>query len=164
MSSAVKAGRSNFLYYNSGVSYAVPTWSVIDRIGDLNRNNTKQSTDVDMRASPTTIKVFGNKSRQLTFTLYKKAGNADVVYNALLESYENDKMMDMVISETSIAAAVAAVDIYDRGPFTVGEMTKAEPIAGVDAFNVTMDVVDAVQSPGTTPFVYQANKVHPIAP
>ena len=161
MSSAVKAGRSNFLYYNSAFpTFSPAVWVVIDRIGDLNRNNTKQSTDVDMRASPTTIKVFGNKSRQLTFTLYKKSGNADTVYNKLLDSYENDSILDILISEVAQPTAVAG-DIYDRGPFTVGEMTKAEPIAGVDAFNLTLDVVDAEKSVGV-PYTYIANGVHPI--
>ena len=155
----VKAGRTNFLYYNSaypGAAFASPTWVVVERIGDLDRANTKASTTVDMRASHTSITVFSNKSRELSFTYYKKQGSTDTVFNKLLDSYENDTVMDMKIAE-EVTATIGA--IYDRGPFIVAEMTKAEPIAGVDAFSIKMMVADAVQITGGAPYVYLSNLV-----
>jgi len=163
MSTGVKAGRTNFLHYNSAyvpsplAGYASPTWVVIDRIGDLDRNNTKQSTEVDMRASPTTIVVYGNKNREITFTYYKRQGSTDTVFNKLLDSFENDTVMDIRIGETD-SAVVGGV--YDRGPFTVAEMTKSEPIAGVDTYEVKMNVADAEQTVGV-PYLYQPNLVVP---
>lgn len=163
MSTGVKAGRTNFLHYNVDyvadpiAGYASPDWVVINRIGDLDRNNTKQSTEVDMRVSPTTIVVYGNKSREITFTYYKKQGSTDTVFNKLLDSFENDTIMDMRIGETN-SAVVGGV--YDRGPFIVAEMTKSEPIAGVDTFEVKMNVADAEQTTGV-PYLYQANLVVP---
>ena len=163
MSTGVKAGRTNFLHYNDDyvaspiAGYAAPDWIVINRIGDLDRNNTKQSTEVDMRASTTTIVVYGNKSREITFTYYKKQGATDTVFNKLLDSFENDTVMDMRIGETN-SAVVGGV--YDRGPFIVSEMTKSEPIAGVDTFEIKMNVADAEQTAGV-PYLYQANLVVP---
>lgn len=157
---AVKAGRSNFLHYNSGYNgmvdpptgYAAPTWVVINRIGDLDRSNSKASTEVDMRASETTIMVFGNKTRGVTFTYYKKQGASDTVFNKLLASYEDDIILDIRIGET----APGDEGIYDRGPFVVSEFTKSEPIAGVDTYNITLAVVDA-ESAADTPYLYQPN-------
>ena len=169
MSQGIKAGRSNFLFYNDKAvvppltgtgTYASPDWVVIDRIGDLDRSNSKSSTEVDMRASPTTIVVFGNKSREISFTYYKRPGDSDLVYNVLLESYENDLVLDIAIAEGDISGTPAAGILYDRGPYTVAEMTKSEPIAGVDAFDVTMNVSDAETDIGSgTPFVYLPNQV-----
>ena len=167
MSGGVKAGRSNFLFYNDkpttatagAGTYALPVWVVINRIGDLDRSNSKSSTEVDMRSSSTTIVVFGNKNRELSFTYYKKEGAADDVYNVLLDSYENDIALDLAIAEGNIAAAGAGI-LYDRGPFVVSEMTKAEPIAGVDAFEMTLNVADAETAPGSgITQLYESNLV-----
>lgn len=161
MSTGVKSGRSNFLHYNSAyvadpvAGYATPTWVVIDRIGDLDRNNTKQSTEVDMRASPTTIVVYGNKNREISFTYYKRQGATDTVFNKLLASFEDDLPMDIRIGETDTAVTGG---LYDRGPFTVSEMTKSEPIAGVDTYEIKMNVADA-ESAASTPYLYQPNLV-----
>lgn len=163
MSVGVKSGRSNFLYYNTGASEppggAAPTWAVIDRIGDLDRANSKSSTEVDMRASPTTIVVYGNKSREVTFTYYKREGATDAVFNALQDSYENDTVLDVAISEGDLSGTPAAGIYYDRGPFIVAEMTKSEPIAGVDAYDITLNVADATYDDGTTPFLYLPGQV-----
>ena len=140
MSYGVKAGRNNYFYYNSG-TYDTPIWTLIDRIGDLDRTNSKASTAIDMRSSATTITVFGNKGRDVSFTYYKKQGAADAVFNVLLDSYENDTVLDMVLAEDLI---VTAGTKYDRGPFRISEMTKSEPIAGVDAFSIKMNVADDI--------------------
>lgn len=170
MSQGIKAGRSNFLFYNNRAenppgtgtgTYAAPDWVVINRIGDLDRSNTKASTEVDMRASPTTVVVFSNKSREISFTYYKREGVNDLVFNVLQDSYENDTMVELAIAEGDISGATPPGGIYyDRGPFVVGEMTKAEPVAGVDAYDITMSVVDAETIPGSgTPFPYEPGLV-----
>lgn len=162
MSSGVKSGRSNFLHYNSGyvanpvAGYASPTWVVIDRIGDLDRTNAKASTEVDMRASTTTIVVYGNKNRELSFTYYKRQGT-DTVFAALLASFENDTAMDIRIGET-LPTVVGGV--FDRAPMVVAEMTKSEPVAGVDTYEIKMNFADAESATGV-PFLYQANQVVP---
>lgn len=153
----VQAGRSNFLYYNSaytsgtGTGYGTPTWVEISRIGDLDRTMTKNATEVDMRASPTTITVFGNKTRELSFTYYKKQGTTDAVFNALRDSYETDNILDLKIQEEATGTVGS---IYDRGPFIVSEMTKAEPISGVESYDFKLKVCDAEQTAGV-PYVYQ---------
>ena len=136
----VKSGRSNYFYYNSG-TYDTPVWTLIDRIGDLDRTNSKASTNIDMRASTTTITVFGNKARDVSFTYYKKQGADDAVFNVLLDSYENDTVLDLVLAEDLIATIGTK---YDRGPFRIAEMTKSEPIAGVDAFSIKANVADDI--------------------
>ena len=157
----VQSGRSNFLYYNSaytngtGTGYGTPTWVVIDRIGDLDRGMTKNATEVDMRASATTITVFGNKTRELSFTYYKKQGTADTVFNALRASFETDNILDIKIQEEATGTVGS---LYDRGPFIVSEMTKAEPIAGVESYDFKLKVVDAEQTAGV-PFLYEVGLV-----
>jgi hypothetical protein len=163
MSAGVKAGRSNFLHYNDDyvadpvAGYATPDWVVIDRIGDLDRTNSKNATEVDMRASDTTIVVYGNKNREISFTYYKRQGATDAVFNKLLDSFENAKPMDIRIGET---APTVVGGLFDRGPFTVSEMTKAEPIAGVDTYEIKMNVADALSAAGVA-YLYQTNLVVP---
>jgi hypothetical protein len=150
---AVQAGRDKKLYYNSASTYASPTYVLIDRVGDVNRSGQKATTDVDMRASENTITVYGNMKREITFTYYKKKGANDTVFNKLLDSYENNTVLDIVMADGPIATAGT---VYDRGPFIVSQMELSEPIAGVDSYAVTMNFADAERSAGV-PFLYESN-------
>lgn len=156
----VQAGRDNKLYYNDTAAtasggagnYTTPVWVLIDRVGDVNRAGTKSTTEVDMRASETTIVVYGNKSREITFTYYKRVGTTDSVFDVLEDSFENNTVLDIAMMEGAIATSGTQ---GVRGPFIVSQMDKSEPIAGVDAFECSMQFADAEQddSPGT-PFLY----------
>ena len=156
MSGAVQTGRQQKLYYNNrpdsksagAGTYLAPVWVIIDRIGDLDFSNSKASTDVDMRASETTIKVFGNKTRSITFTYYRKGGaGADPVFDVLSDSYENDKPLDMAMLDGLVATSGST---GVRGPFTVAQLDKSEPIAGVVSYAVTLEFSDFEHTPGTT--------------
>ncbi len=160
----VDHGRDAKLYYNDtpdsasagAGTYAVPVYVEIDRIGDLDRAGQKATTEINIRASKTTLTVFGNKSREITFTYYKKKGANDAVYNVLLDSFENNTCLDITMAEDNIAASGT---VYDRGPFIVSQLEKTEPIEGAQSYAVTMSVADAEQpgNPGT-PFLYEANQ------
>lgn len=145
---SVKAGRSNFLYYNdraelppfTGVgTFGTPAWVVIDRVGDVDRSSTKNTTEIDLRSSPTTVVVMGNKAREVSFTYYKRQGVSDLVFNVLQYSFENNTPLDIGLSEIVITYPLA---FYDRGSFVVAELAKSEPIAGVDAYEVTLLAAD----------------------
>ena len=167
---SVQSGRQQKLYYNdrpdsasagSG-TFAAPVWVLIDRIGDLDQANSKASSTVDMRASDTTITVYGNKVRTITFTLYKKKGapaTADPVFNVLQDSYENDCALDIAMMDDDIATTGAA---GIRGPYIVATMDKSEPVAGVVAYSITMEFADFEQSPGNTQ-LYDPNFCHTVA-
>ncbi len=154
----VQPGRKNKLYYNSA-TYASPTWVEIARVGDVNRTGTKASTEVNMRASDTTIVVYGNKSREITFTYYKikGSGTADPVFTKLSDSYENDTVLDIAMMEGPIAT-VGQFGV--RGPFVVSQLDKAEPIDGVDTYDVTLQFADAEISAGN-PFLFNPAFVTP---
>lgn len=163
MSGGVNAGRDNKLYINAtpeelGVTMAAANFDLVDRVSDVDRAGSKATTEVDMRASETTIVVYGNKSREITFTYYKRRGASDAVYNALLDSFENNTVLDTIMAEGLLTVAGT---VYDRGPFVVAEMSKSEPISGVEAYEVTMNFADAVIAATTNPFLYLTNQVVP---
>ncbi len=162
---AVSAGRDQSLYFNDTAdvvtagagTYAAPVWVLIDRIGDLDIDNTKSSTEVNMRAYSSTIKVFGNKGRELSFTYYKRAGNADTVFNVLEDSYENNTCLDLSIAEADIATSGTR---SQRGPFVVESMARAEPVDGVVSYSITAAISDETTD-GTTPFDFEPNNITP---
>lgn len=156
----VQAGRKNKLYYNNKAdtasagagTHTTPVWVLIDRVGDVNRTGAKNQTEVNMRASETTIVVYGNKSREITFTYYKKAG-IDAVFNVLEASFENDTVLDIAMMEGPIATAGTQ---GVRGPFICAQLDKSEPIDGVDTYDVTLQFADAEISAGV-PFLFNSN-------
>jgi hypothetical protein len=160
----VNAGRDAKLYYNDrpetdsggAGTYDTPVWVLIDRVGDVDRAGSKATTEVDMRASETTIVVYGNKSREITFTYYKRKGSTDAVYDVLLDSFENNTVLDIAMAEDNIATSGT---VYDRGPFIVAEMSKSEPIAGVESYDVTMNFADTETDTPGTPFLYLPGQV-----
>jgi hypothetical protein len=163
-STGVSSGKDNKLYVNSTAdnvlggsgTYASPDWVIIDRIGDLDRSGSKATTEVDMRASDTTITIYGNKSREITFTYYKRKGSGDTIFNTLLDSFENNTCLDIAMAEADIATSGT---VYDRGPFIVAEMEKTEPIGGVESYDVTLNFADAEQvAGGGVPFLYLPNQ------
>lgn len=160
MSTGVLAGRRNKLYYNNRAdtasagagTFASPVWVEISRVGDVARTGAKNQTEVNMRASETTIVVYGNKSREITFTYYKRFG-VDPVFNVLETSFENDTVLDIAMMEGPVAT-VGTQGV--RGPFTVAQLDKSEPIDGVDTYDVTMQFADTESAPGT-PFLFNPN-------
>ena len=156
----VQAGRKNKLYYNNKANTAsagagthgTPVWALIDRVGDVNRTGSKNTTEVNMRASETTIVVYGNKTREITFTYYKRAG-VDAVFNVLEDSFENDRPLDIAMMEGPIATSGTQ---GVRGPYTVSQLDKSEPIDGVDTYDVTMQFADDEISTGV-PFLFDPN-------
>jgi hypothetical protein len=155
---SVQPGRKNKLFFNNKANTAsagsgthtAPAWVEIARVGDVARTGAKNQTEVNMRASDTTIVVYGNRSREITLTYYKKKGTADSVFDVLNDSFENDTILDLAMMEGPIN-----VDgqLGVRGPFTVAQMDKSEPIDGVDTYDITMQFADEEISSGV-PFLF----------
>lgn len=149
----VSPGRINSLNFNTlGLAgFANPNWVEIDRVSDVDRTGSKASSEVNIRASDTTISVYGNKSREISFTYYKKKG-VDDVFTVLSDSFENDTVLDIAMMEDAMTATPKPIG--KRGPFIVSELNKSEPIDGAETYEVKMMFADAEQAAGT-PFLFQ---------
>lgn len=156
MVSTLKAGRSNKLYYNNrsnlppfdgSGTLESPALVLIDRVGDVDRPNAKNSTEVDLRSSHTSLTVMGNKHRTVTFMYYKKSGANDEVFNVLLFSFESNQPLEIFLAEDVFGGDGT---LYDHGPFIVSEFAKSEPVGGVDSYSVTLSVAEY-------DFLYEAN-------
>lgn len=159
----VSPGRINSLNYNTAfdakaadpaTGYAAPVWVEIDRVSDVDRTGSKQSSEVNIRASDTTIYVYGNKSREITFTYYKQKGT-DPVFADLEDSFEHDTVLDIMMAEDDATGADRLVGaVGKRGPFAVAELNKSEPIDGVETYEVKLNFADAERGIGV-PFLFQ---------
>lgn len=164
---SVQPGRKNKLYYNNKANtdsagsgtHTTPVWVEISRVGDVAITGAKNQTEVNMRASETTIVVYGNRSREITLTYYKKRGISDSVFNVLRDSFENDTILDIAMME-------GPINVDDqlgvRGPFTVAQMDKSEPIDGVDTYDITLQFADEEISAGV-PFLFNPEYVINVA-
>ncbi len=161
----VSSGRTNSLSLNmkSNVSsgsgtYAAPVWREISRVSDVNRTQSRATSEVNIRAFDQTLIVLGNTSISITATYFKVAGvTNDEIFNAIEKAFDEGLTIDLLMAEVGIdpagtGGAPAGSVLAYRGPFVVSQLDKSEPIGEAETYSLTFSITDATQDDGVTPF------------
>lgn len=129
-----QAGRKRAAYYNSG-TYASPTWVHLARISDVNRPQSRSTSDRMYRGAVNKKKVTGYKEHSFTFKYHvKKAGTADTVLDKLQDSFDNDTVIDVCFMNGKFDTGTTRTGV--RGPVVVSKFDISE----ADEEGVTYDV------------------------
>ena len=129
-----QAGRKRAAYYNSA-TYASPTWVHLARISDVNRTQSRSSSDRMYRGAKNKKKVTGYKEHSFTFKYHvKKAGTADTVLDKLQDSFDNDTVIDICFMNGKFDTGTTRTGV--RGPVVVSKFDISE----ADEEGVTYDV------------------------
>jgi hypothetical protein len=129
-----QAGRKRAAYYNSG-TYASPTWIHLARISDVNRPQSRSTSDRMYRGAVNKKKVTGYKEHSFTFKYHvKKAGTADTVLDKLQDSFDNDTVLDVCFMNGKFDTGTTRTGV--RGPVVVSKFDISE----ADEEGVTYDV------------------------
>jgi len=129
-----QAGRKRAAYYNSG-AYASPTWVHLARISDVNRPQSRSTSDRMYRGAVNKKKVTGYKEHSFTFKYHvKKAGTADTVLDKLQDSFDNDTVIDVCFMNGKFDTGTTRTGV--RGPVVVSKFDISE----ADEEGVTYDV------------------------
>ena len=129
-----QAGRKRAAYYNSA-TYASPTWVHLARISDVNRTQSRSSSDRMYRGAKNKKKVTGYKEHSFTFKYHvKKAGTTDTVLDKLQDSFDNDTVIDICFMNGRFDTGTTRTGV--RGPVVVSKFDISE----ADEEGVTYDV------------------------
>jgi len=129
-----QAGRKRAAYYNSG-TYASPTWVHLARISDVNRPQSRSTSDRMYRGAANKKKVTGYKEHSFTFKYHvKKAGTTDTVLDKLQDSFDNDTVIDVCFMNGKFDTGTTRTGV--RGPVVVSKFDISE----ADEEGVTYDV------------------------
>lgn len=129
-----QAGRKRAAYYNSG-TYASPTWIHLARISDVNRPQSRSTSDRMYRGAVNKKKVTGYKEHSFTFKYHvKKAGTTDTVLDKLQDSFDNDTVIDICFMNGRFDTGTTRTGV--RGPVVVSKFDISE----ADEEGVTYDV------------------------
>lgn len=129
-----QAGRKRAAYYNSG-TYASPTWVHLARISDVNRPQSRSTSDRMYRGAVNKKKVTGYKEHSFTFKYHvKKAGSTDTVLDKLQDSFDNDTVIDVCFMNGKFDTGTTRTGV--RGPVVVSKFDISE----ADEEGVTYDV------------------------
>lgn len=129
-----QAGRKRAAYYNSG-TYASPTWVHLGRISDVNRTQSRSTSDRMYRSAENKKKVTGYKEHSFTFKYHvKKAGTTDTVLDKLQDSFDNDTVIDVCFMNGKFDTGTTRTGV--RGPVVVSKFDISE----ADEEGVTYDV------------------------
>lgn len=128
------AGKDRAAYYNSG-TYASPTWVHFARISDVNRPQSRASSDRMYRGAKSKKKVLGYKEFGFTFKYHaKESGSTDTVLDKLQDSYDNETVLDVCFMDGKFDSGTTRVGV--RGPVQVSKFDISE----ADEEGVTYDV------------------------
>ncbi|MGN6543779.1 MAG: hypothetical protein ACTHK7_01935 [Aureliella sp.] len=144
-------GRDAKLYYRSGGTYALPTWSLIERIGDVTLGAEKSTSDLAIRETPNDKSSFGGLKFPISFTYYKRNLVEDVVFTALQDSFLNNTPLDIAAVDQAIATVGAA---GFRGPYVVSKFERSEPVN--DSISYSVELLECEDVDGTTPLYMKA--------
>lgn len=133
-------GRLNKAYRNTA-TIASPTQSLIGRITDVKITRERGSSEFNYRGSENVKTATGKKKYGVTFKYETKRDPSveDLHLAALLDSFENDTMLDLAFTDQAIAT-VGAKGI--RGPFVVVSMPKDEAEESNSSYDVTLAEID----------------------
>lgn len=135
-------GRLAKLYINTG-TYASITAAELVKIGDVDIDLGKATEELDMRETPNTKTVRGNKKIKISFTYFVRVGATDAILDKLRESYFDDTNLDVFAMEDDIATSGTE---GIRGPFGVTTFDRKEPINGKIRYEVELEEVIEYES------------------
>ena len=138
-------GRISKLYVNVG-TYSSISASELKKIGDVDIDLGKSTSELDTRETPNTKTVRGNRKVKLSFSYYRTPGQTDAVFDKLQESYFSDTNLDMFAMEADIAT-VGTKGI--RGPFGVTVFNRKEPVN--DKVRYEVELEEVIDYDSTTP-------------
>ena len=137
-------GLSNKLYRNAG-NYAVPTWTVIPTVKDLNLNLETGKADASDRGS--TFRMFLQTLRTAPLEFKIIGDTLASEYDVLRDAWVNGTTIDMAVAESNIATTNCE---YWRADYGVFGFKRGEPLEDVDTVDIAMDLIHSSNAPGFT--------------
>lgn len=95
------AGKRWKSYYNTG-THSIPVWAAMTRVQNITAPRTKGETDGSRQESGDEISQSTLKKYGLELTYVYKKGD-DAVYDALLDSFENDTPIQFAVCDGDIS-------------------------------------------------------------
>lgn len=118
-------GREAKLYYNSG-SFAVPTWTEVLRVVDLDWDAPVTWADVASRESLWEFEAKAGQKLTVTFGYRRRQGVSDTVFTAIRgHAFGGLTKVEFALSDGAIATTTTQ---YQRATFQLG-MGRSEPRA-----------------------------------
>lgn len=147
---SAQAGRKRAAYYNSA-TYGSPTWVLLGRISDVNRPQSRSTSDRMYRSANNKKKVTGYKEHSFSFKYHvKKAGSADTVLDKLQDSFDNDTVIDVCFMTGKFDSGTTRTGI--RGPVVVSKFDLSEPDEEGVVYDVELVEVEDDTIPEFTAF------------
>lgn len=139
----MQVGRKCSLNYNTG-TYGTPTWTPIGRVSSPSYTQGRPTSRKVYREANTSKNVTGILDREISFQyVVKNAGVADTVLDALLESLNDDVVLDLALLDQA-ATESGATGI--RGPFVISQADRSEDDEDAVVYDFTaVEVEDADQ-------------------
>ena len=141
------AGIDCISYYNVATD-ATPTWVAMPGISDLTVNQSKDRGEASSRRSQYKMKVPGQKEISADFTYIHQLDdgtNNDAVFDALIDSYDNNTVMQFAFMDGSITDAVN--DRQGRKMMgIVFDINQSQELNGAVSYDVTIENVWAIEA------------------
>lgn len=135
----MQVGRQCSLNYNTG-TYGTPTWTVIGRVSSPSRTQGRPTSRRTYRGASTSKNVTGLMDYEISGQYVpKNKGQADTVFDALLDSFQNDTVLDIAMLDDA-AATSGATGI--RGPFVVSQLDRSEDDEDAVVYDFTLVEVE----------------------
>lgn len=149
-------GMDTYEYINTG-TYALPVWSRLKRVGDVDLPNNRSANSFKFKGSENAKTLVGVKERGISFT-YTRTKQADPVYTALKAGYDagNDGCVDMLVLDGP-AATIGSKG--HRGPYLVVKFDEKNPHETECTTEVELKPADAIEPGGTDPWEIDAFEV-----
>jgi len=142
----MQAGRTCSLNINTA-TYASPTWAILGRASSPSRTQGRPTSRKTYREASNSKNVTGLMDYEISGQYVpKNAGQADTVFDDLLDSFQNDTVLDVAMLDQAIATT-GATGI--RGPFVVTQLDRSEDDEDAVAYDFTMVEVEDDTIPET---------------
>lgn len=133
MATGLRLGANAKFYRNTGV-YATPVWDIINNIHDFNVPMKWTEAPVTTRGAGGTIQVEPTlKDISFEFDMLEDMDDTD--FTTLLAAFHAKTKLDVFACS---GAYNAAGENYVRGEVKITDMSKGEPLDGVDTYKVVM--------------------------
>lgn len=144
-------GRKARAYYNSG-TFGSPVWVELTHAKDVETPFDKAKISISDRASVWDKVAPGQKSGSAKLT-YRKRRGTDAAFDALLDSYVDDVILDLLILDGAVDETGA---MGWRFPAMVHEFSRKEGQGDVVEYSFGCEIADTDSAPGTVfePVVY----------
>lgn len=128
------AGLDCMAYLNTGASWDNPTWTEMENIRDLSIPAGKGEIEFTKRGITWKKTKGGLKTLELSFGYLHAQGNADTVFEDLMESYLNNTPVDLALMDGDITEDGT---VGWRAPFEVMSMEQGQELEGAVSWQIT---------------------------